>query len=150
MDASFAKYPLPLRLLIAGRVGVAAIALFAPQVFAKIFRMETAGTPAVALGRMFAVRNAVLAGGLLRLTGLNFPGEFIKANIAIDLIDAAALTAAGRRHEVSTATAILGTGAALTGAVYGVATLLALASHDATPTPAPSPDPTLRPARSTS
>jgi hypothetical protein len=126
MNRSFARYPLPLRLLITGRIGVAIIVLFTPQLFAKIFRINTAGTPAVALGRMFAIRNAALAGGLLRLYGLNSPGEFLKVNIAIDLVDAMALTAAGLRREVSTTTAILGTGTALTAASSGAATLRAV------------------------
>jgi hypothetical protein len=127
MDVSFAKYPLPLRLLITGRVGVAAIALFAPQFFAKIFRMETAGTPAVALSRMFAVRNASLAAGLWHLDAFNTPRTFLKINILIDFVDAMALIAAGRRHEISSTTSILGTATALTAMAYGAAALAGMA-----------------------
>ena len=35
--------------------------------FARRFRIETAGTPAVVLGRMFGIRNAALVLGLLEL-----------------------------------------------------------------------------------
>ena len=65
MPGTIGKYPLPLKLLIFGRASVAITSVFTPRVFARRFRIQTAGTPAVVLGRMFGVRNAALALGLL-------------------------------------------------------------------------------------
>jgi hypothetical protein len=127
MSTPVATNPLPLKLLIGGRIGVAITCLFTPRVFARVFRMDTAGTPAIALGRMFAIRNAALAAGLLRLDAFAAPRAFLKLNILIDLVDAIALIAAGRRHEISTTTSILGTSTALTAVAYGTAGLV---KHD--------------------
>lgn len=121
MSTPVAPNPLPLKLLIGGRIAVAVICFFAPRVFAAIFRMDTTGTPAIALGRMFAIRNAALAAGLLRLDAFTAPRAFLKLNVLIDLVDAIALMAAGRRHEISTTTSILGTSTALTAMAYGTA-----------------------------
>jgi hypothetical protein len=123
MSTPVATNPLPLKLLIGGRIAVAITCLFTPRVFARIFRMDTAGTPAIALGRMFAIRNAALAAGLLRLDVFTAPRVFLKLNVLIDLADAIALMAAGRRHEISTTTSILGASTALTAIAYGAAAL---------------------------
>jgi hypothetical protein len=124
MSTPVATNPLPLKPLIGGRIAIAITCLFTPRVFARIFRMDTAGTPAIALGRMFAIRNVALAAGLLRLDVFTAPRAFLKVNILIDLVDAIALIVAGRRHEVGTTTSILGTSTALTAVAYGTAALV--------------------------
>src|ERR1700758_3321006 len=61
------KRSLPLNVLTGARMTIAVLAVLAPRVAARIFRMDVEGTPAVAMGRMFGIRNAALAVGLLRL-----------------------------------------------------------------------------------
>jgi hypothetical protein len=114
----------PLKMLIVGRCTVAATHLFTPRLVARIFRLESQGTPAIAYGRMFAIRNALLAAGLAKLGNLRSPRTFVKANVLIDAVDAVALIAAGRRKELSTTSAMLATTVALSAVAMGTAVLL--------------------------
>jgi hypothetical protein len=114
-----------LKLLIGGRIVVAVTHLLTPKLVARIFGMKSAGTPAIAYGRMFAIRNAALALGLLQLDNFASPRDFIKLNIVMDAVDAAAFAAAGRRRELSRATTILATGVALSAVAGGAGALLA-------------------------
>ncbi|WP_078322926.1 hypothetical protein [Mycobacteroides chelonae] len=123
MAVSFADYPRPLKLLILGRTLVASGSLLTPNLFARAFRMEAAGTPAIPMGRMFGIRNALLAFGLARLGAFTAPATFLKLNV---LTDAAVLVAAGRRGEISKVTSTLGTVVALSAVVVGAASLVAL------------------------
>ena len=123
MPGTIGKYPLPLKLLIFGRASVAITSVFTPRVFARRFRIQTAGTPAVVLGRMFGIRNAALALGLLGLDSFAAPRDFLRLNVAIDLADTVSLITAGRRHEIAPSTVFLGTTATLIAAAYGAATL---------------------------
>ncbi|NGX09978.1 hypothetical protein [Mycobacteroides franklinii] len=131
MATQFADYPLPLKLLIVGRSLVASGSLLTPNVFARVFRMEAAGTPAIPMGRMFGIRNALLALGLSRLGAFTDATTFLKLNVLTDAVDAAVLVAAGRRGELSKTTATLGTAVALSAVVMGAASLAALPAPEA-------------------
>lgn len=131
MTLRFAEYPLPLKLLIVGRSLIASGSLLTPNVFARVFRMEAAGTPAIPMGRMFGIRNALLALGLSRLGVFTSPGTFLKLNVLTDAVDAAVLVAAGRRGELSRTTSALGTAVALSAVVVGAASVAALPAREA-------------------
>jgi hypothetical protein len=88
--------------------------------------MNVEGTPAVAMGRMFGIRNAALAAGLLRLDTVTAPRTFMAINLLIDAVDALALVDAGRRREIEPAGAALGTAVALAAAGLGAAGLAAM------------------------
>jgi hypothetical protein len=88
--------------------------------------MEVEGTPAVAMGRMFGIRNAALAAGLLRLDTMPAPRTFMGINVLIDIVDALALVDAGRRREIEPAGAALATATALAAAGLGAAGLAAM------------------------
>ncbi|TDZ78282.1 hypothetical protein DE4585_04119 [Mycobacteroides salmoniphilum] len=126
MSTQFAARPSPLKLLIVGRSIVASGSLLTPNLFARAFRIEAAGTPAIPMGRMFGIRNALLAFGLSRLGAFTAPGTFLKLNILTDAVDAAVLIAAGRRGEIGRFTSIAGTAVALSAVAAGAAALAAL------------------------
>jgi len=130
MSVPAPRRSLPLNLLTGGRTVVAAITLLTPRVGARMFRMDAEGTPAIVMGRMFGVRNAALALGLLRLDTTTVPRSFMSINVLIDVVDAAAMVVAGRRGEISTTTTVLGTGVALSAAGLGAAALAALPPPD--------------------
>src|SRR4051794_14042180 len=111
-------------MLIIGRIVVAATHVFTPTLVARIFGLRTAGTPAVAYGRMFGIRNAALALGLIKLESFRSPANFIRLNILMDAVDAAAWIAAGRREEVTGSTAVMAPGVALSAVVAGTSALL--------------------------
>ncbi len=118
--------PVPLNILTATRASLAATAVFMPRIGARIFRLDADGTPAIVMGRLFGIRNAVLAAGLLRLDTITMPRTFVRVNVLVDLADALAFVAAGRRGEIGTAATVLGTGLALTAAGLGTAAAVAL------------------------
>lgn len=93
--------------------------------------MEAAGTPAIPMGRMFGIRNALLALGLSRLGVFTSPGTFLKLNVLTDAVDAAVLVAAGRRGELSRTTSALGAAVALSAVVMGAASVAALPAREA-------------------
>lgn len=113
-------------LLAAARLALAVTAVLAPRTGAGLFRMNVEGTPAVAMGRMFGIRNAALAAGLLRLDAITAPRTFVLINVIVDLVDALAFVAAGRRREIGTAATVLGTGVALSAVGVGAAGLARL------------------------
>ncbi|KRQ28842.1 hypothetical protein AOT83_08770 [Mycobacteroides sp. H001] len=125
MPAQVTKRPSLLKLFILGRSTVASGSLFAPYLFARLFRMQIAGTPAVFALRMFGIRNAVLALGLARLDAFTVPRIFLGLNVVVDAVDAVAIAAAGRRGEISKLTSTLGTTVALSAVVLGAASLAA-------------------------
>lgn len=126
MSAQVVVRSTPLRLFILGRSIVASGSLLTPNLFARVFRIEAAGTPAIPMGRMFGIRNALLAFGLSRLGAFTAPGTFLKLNILTDAVDAAVLVAAGRRGEIGRFTSIVGTTVALSAVAAGAASLAAL------------------------
>jgi hypothetical protein len=114
--------PLALKLLITGRFFVAASNLFTPRRVAETFRSpESLGTPAIPFMRMFAIRNAALGVGLVRLGD---SPSFVKANILIDSVDAAAFAAARKRGEMNPTASALSIGVALSAVAAGAAALL--------------------------
>jgi hypothetical protein len=123
-DSDVFKSSIPLKMLITGRIVVASTHLFTPTLVARIFGMRTASTPAVAYGRMFGIRNAALALGLMKLDNLPAPAHFIRLNILMDAVDAAAWIAAGRRREVTGLTTVTAAGVALSAVAAGTAALL--------------------------
>ena len=125
MPAQVTKRPSLLKLFILGRSTVASGSLFAPYLFARLFRMQIAGTPAVFALRLFGIRNAVLALGLARLDAFTVPRTFLGLNVVVDAVDAVAIAAAGRRGEISKLTSTLGTTVALSAVVLGAASLAA-------------------------
>lgn len=131
MSAQVVVRSTPLRLFILGRSIVASGSLLTPNLFARVFRIEAAGTPAIPMGRMFGIRNALLAFGLSRLGAFTAPGTFLKLNILTDAVDAAVLVAAGRRGEIGRFTSIVGTTVALSAVAAGAASLAALPAQQA-------------------
>jgi hypothetical protein len=112
--------------LAAARLALAVTALLMPRTGARLFHMNAEGTPAVAMGRMVGIRNDALAAGLLRLDIISAPRGFVLINIVVDLVDALALLAAGRRREIGTAATVFGTGIAICAIRVGVSGLAAL------------------------
>jgi hypothetical protein len=92
----------PLTFLIGIRTALAASALLAPRLSARLFGIDPDEQPAVSyLARLFGGRNAVLALGLTRLEAVGNPAAFVTINVVVDLADAAAAAAAGRKGELS-------------------------------------------------
>jgi hypothetical protein len=73
---------------------------------------------------MFAVRNAILAAGLLHLESFTAPRVFVTLNVLADAVDAVAFLAAGQRKEISATSAALGAGISLSAVAAGAAALL--------------------------
>jgi len=125
---SMPKSPLYLvpsrKALTTGRFIVAATHLFAPRLTTRLFRLTADGTPAIAYARMFAIRNAALGLGLLRLDNFTRPQQFLALNIVMDSVDAAAFLAAGLRREISRTSTALTTAVALSAVVAGTAALI--------------------------
>jgi hypothetical protein len=109
------------RALTTGRFIVAATHLFAPRLTTRLFRLTAGGTPAIPYARMFAIRNAALGLGLLRLDSFTRPQQFLAVNIVMDAVDAAAFLDAGLRREVSRTSTALTTSVALSAVVAGTA-----------------------------
>jgi len=68
------------------------------------------------MGRLFGIRNIALAAGLLWLEATTAPRSFLLVNVLIDLVDASAFAAGGRRAQMGRSATVLGTALALTGA----------------------------------
>lgn len=113
-----------LKALTTGRAIVAATHLFAPRVTTRYFKLTADGTPAIAYARMFAIRNAALALGLLRLDSFTRPQQFLALNIVMDSVDAAAFLAAGLRREISPTSTALTTAVALSAVLAGTTALI--------------------------
>jgi len=114
-----------LKLLTTGRFVVAASHLATPGAVARVFGMAMRGTPAVAYGRMFAIRNAALGLGLLRLDTVTDPQTYLKLNVVMDAVDAVAFVASGIRGDVAPRTSILSTAVAVSAVIGGVGALRA-------------------------
>jgi hypothetical protein len=123
MSTQSIRHSVTLNVLAGARGTLAAVALLAPRIGARVLGIDADGTPAIVMGRLFGIRNAALAAGLLRLDAIAVPRAFILLNVLIDLVDAGAFVAAGRRREIGAAATMLGTLLALTGATLGAMTL---------------------------
>ncbi|MDT5094724.1 MAG: hypothetical protein QOH60_4087 [Mycobacterium sp.] len=116
----------PLNLLTGTRVAIATIATLFPRLGSRMFRLNGEGTAAIPFARMFGIRNALLAAGLLQLDAVGSPRTFVGINVMVDIVDALALVDAGRRGEVPRSGAFLAGGTALLATGLGVAALAAL------------------------
>ena len=123
MTTSEITNSLPLRILVGGRIFAAATHLFIPRLAARSIGMESAGTPAITYGRMFGIRNAILAAGLLRLESFTAPRDFVTLNVLVDAVDAIAFLAAGQSKEISATSAAVGAGISLSAVAAGAAAL---------------------------
>ena len=86
--------------------------------------IKAAGTPAIVYARMFGIRNAILAAGLLHLESFTVPRPFVALNVLTDAVDGVAFLAAGQRKEISATSAALGAGISLSAVTAGAAALL--------------------------
>ena len=124
------------RALTTGRFIVAATHLLTPRLASRAFRLTATGTPAIPYSRMFAIRNAALGLGLLRLDSFTKPQHFLALNIVMDCVDAAAFLAAGARRDVSRRSTVLAMSVALSAVVAGTAAYIELRQESArTPQP---------------
>lgn len=123
--SAYRASPLPLKALVVGRFTVAATHLFAPRLLARLVRTDLDGTAEV-YARMFGVRNAVLATGLVNLDQITDSRRFVQINVIVDAIDAGAFLVAGRRGEIDAQVVAMGTGIALTATALGLAALRSL------------------------
>jgi hypothetical protein len=139
------KFPLhlvpSLKALTTGRFIVAATHLFTPRLATRLFKLTAEGTPAIAYARMFAIRNAALGLGLLRLDSFTRPQQFLALNIVMDSVDAAAFLAAGLRREISPTSTALTTGVALSAVLAGTTALIEHTHTAAQPTAPTAPAP---------
>jgi hypothetical protein len=98
------------------RLTLGVSALLAPRVVARLFGMPPEDNPqAPLLGRLFGIRNVAIGTELLQ----GNRGVWPQVNVAIDLVDAAAIVAGGVRGYLPRRTVILGTGTALLAAGLG-------------------------------
>lgn len=107
------------------RLIIGASALLAPRLAGRLFALDPDENPqAMLLGRLFGVRNAAI-GLTLRDGAPEEQRRWLRYGVAIDVIDIAALAAAGARGTVSKRAVVL------IGATASVATALgAVAQRD--------------------
>jgi len=111
--------------VMAGRVVVGGGTLVAPRRIGAVFGVDPAANPAVSyVGRLFGVR-ALLQVALLATADNDERPRQLRWGIAVDLVDAAAAAAAGRRGDLSRRAATMAAAAALAEAALGCAALAA-------------------------
>ncbi len=89
---------------------------------------------------MFAIRNAALGLGLLRLDSFTRPQQFLALNVVMDSVDTAAFLAAGLRRDVSPTSSARSIAVALSAVVAGTAALVEYTRAANPPTLPPSHD----------
>ena len=110
-------------LLIAGRIVVGGGALLAPRITARAIGIDpTANPAAVYIGRLFGVR-AVFMALLLAASRDAERDRQLRAGVAVDVVDALAAVAAGRRRELRPLSAWAAFAAAVTEASLGACVL---------------------------
>ncbi|MGI5430294.1 hypothetical protein [Streptomyces sp. CA-179760] len=124
MSTSEVLASLPLYFLIFGRIFAAGTHLFAPKWAMRLIGVNAAGTAAIGYGRMFGIRNAVLAVGLLNLDSFSSPATFVALNVLIDAVDAVSFYTEGRQKDISAKSATQGTAISLLAVTFGVLALL--------------------------
>ncbi|WP_425824664.1 hypothetical protein [Streptomyces fractus] len=124
MSTSDVLLSLPLYFLIFGRIFAAATHTLAPKWAMGLIGVDAAGTPALAYGRMFGIRNAVLAVGLLNLDSFSSPATFVALNVLIDAVDAYSFYTGGRQKDISAKAGNQGAAISLAAVVFGVLALL--------------------------
>ena len=123
MSTQPSQRSLALNILTGARGALGVIALLTPRIGARMFRIDADG-PAIVMGRLFGIRNIALAAGFLRLevtTARRLSEPFLLFNALIDLVDASAFMAGGRRGQIGWSATVLGTLLAFTGAALSAA-----------------------------
>jgi hypothetical protein len=109
--------------LIGVRGAIGAGAWAAPRFSGRLFGLDPEANPQAAyLGRLFGIRDAVLAVGLATNTGKQ-RAQWLQLGIVCDLADAAAGVLAGRRGELPPRSTVMVTATALLAAGLGIAAL---------------------------
>lgn len=109
--------------LAAMRLTIGTSALLAPRLAARLFALDPDENPqAVLMGRLFGVRNAAI-GLTLRDGAPEERHRWLRYGVAIDVIDIAALLAAGARGAVPKRAVVL------IGATASLATALGVAAR---------------------
>jgi hypothetical protein len=115
------------RAIIKGLIGVRSAigvgAWVAPRLSGQLFGLDPEANPQAAyLGRLFGVRDAVLAVGVATNTGRQ-RAQWLQLGVVCDLADAAAGVLAGRRGELPPKATAMVTATALLAAGLGAAAL---------------------------
>lgn len=98
----------PVAALAALRLGFGVAGLAAPRLTARLFGVDAQEQPTVPFAlRLFGARNLVLGVALLRLDRVGDRRGLLTANLLVDVSDALAAVAAGRRGELSRTTTVL-------------------------------------------
>lgn len=121
-----ADLPVPIALLVNGRLALAVSMLANPKLVMRLFGMGEQHNAAPAFARMFGIRNGVLGLGLVNLASVRDPQRLVITNIVVDAVDAMAFIDAKRRGEFSTRSAVMSTGVALAAVAMGVLALPAV------------------------
>jgi len=109
--------------LAAGRVAIGGVALAAPELGAKLFRLDPVGNPHLPyMIRMFGSREVVLGAATLLARGKT-RRNLILAGIAVDAADTAAAVLAGEARQVERPTQVILAGVAGLAVLNGLAGL---------------------------
>lgn len=113
----------PVKMLIGVRAAIGVGAWMAPRLSGRMFGLDPEANPQAAyLGRLFGVRDAVLAVGTASNTGKQ-QAQWLQLGVVCDLADAVAGVLAGRRGELPAKATGMVTATALVAAALGVAAL---------------------------
>lgn len=124
-----ASIPVPLALLVNGRLLLCVSMLANPKLVMRLFGMGDQHNAAPAFARMFGIRNGLLGLGLLNVWSSPNPRRLVITNIVVDAVDAAAFLDAKRRGEFSTTSAVMSTSVALTAVAMGALALPAISEQ---------------------
>lgn len=106
---------------VRGAIGVGAWT--APRLSGRLFGLDPEANPQAAyLGRLFGVRDAVLAVGVATNAGKQ-RAQWLQLGVVCDLADAVAGVLAGRRGELPPQATVMVTATALVAAGLGIAAL---------------------------
>jgi hypothetical protein len=112
-----------IKTLIGVRSAIGVGAWVAPRFSGQMFGLDPEANPQAAyLGRLFGVRDAVLAVGLATNTGRQ-RAQWLQLGLVCDLADAVAGVLAGRRGELPPKSTVMVTATALLAAGMGLAAL---------------------------
>lgn len=115
----------PARAIVLARLGVGVASWAAPKLVARLFAVDPDANPnAPYVLRLFAVRDAVLALGVLLSDG-EARTLWLRLGLVCDAADVAAAGVGLREGGLSTASAVLGGAAAASGVALGAAALAA-------------------------
>ena len=115
----------PGKVLTGMRLAIGTGAWVAPSLSGRAFGLDPDANPQASfVGRLFAVRDAVLGAGVLSSDG-EARRLWWRLGVVCDVADAAAAVIAGRNGDLPTFAAAMSTATALTAAGLGVAALAA-------------------------